>query len=380
MKVYDLIVIGAGPAGALAAQLACKHGLATLVLERGRALKDRRDPACGWFGHGLNAMSRLEADEVDGADEALELCREANDGKVENRQCDEETHESRHFLSGRWHELRPSTGRELAIRLYRSIAPSADLLFETEVRKVMRADEGFIVQANRGRFAAKRCLIAVGSKSAEWIVKIGKALGLDLKDPPVRFGVRVEMPARMMRPLLSDRGSIRIEHAGVLSDDAWPNGFVSEWEDFKLISAFGYRPAGKRSERTSFMLSVGTSEGVDEALRVARILNVLSNDKLRRERAFDLVQGRSVMQHFAQFNSIVEGLMDWRCLVPRFIESATVHVPELRIGGVLPADDSMRTTCPGLYGAGQCVSQVKTLLGAMASGLTAARSIIEDKE
>lgn len=378
MKVYDLIVIGAGPAGALAAQFACGNGLATLILEKGRSLKDRRDPACGWFGHGLNAMGRLEADGSTYADVALELCRGANDGRIDSRQCEEESAGARRFLPGEWHEFRPSIGRQLAVQVYQSVAPVADLLFDTEAKKVMRTDEGFLVQTNRGRFAARRCLIAAGGKSAEWVVKIGRALKLDLKDPPVRFGVRAEAPARMLRSLLAERGGIRIEHAGVLSDDACPNGFVGEWEDFKLISAFGHHPAAKRSKRTSFMLSVDTSDGLEETLRVARILNVLSNDKLKRERAFDIVQGRSVLQHFEQFDSIVEGLLDWGRLVPRFVECATVHVPELRIGGALPADENMRTACPGLYGAGQCVSGVKTLLGAMASGLTAARSIIKD--
>ena len=355
MKIYDLIVIGAGSAGVFAAKIACEHGLTTLILDKGRSLKDRRDPACGWFGHGLNAMGRIEADESSGTDEVLELCQRANNNKIDIRHCDEETVSSRRFLSGKWYEFRPTIGRELAVQFYKSIAPTADLLFDTEAKKVIKTDLGFSVQTTRGRFTTKRCLIAVGSKSAEWIVGVGKELGLTTEDPSVRLGVRVEVPARMLKPMLSERGSIRIEHAGVLSDDVCPNGFVGEWEDFKLISAFGHRAAGKRSDRTSFMLSVSASEGMDESLRVARILNVLSNDKLRRERAFDLVHGRSVLQHFDQFDSIVEGLMDWGRLIPRFVESATIHVPELRVEGALPADDNMRTTCSGLYGAGQCV-------------------------
>jgi len=383
MKVYDLIVIGAGLAGAFAAQLACKSGLSTLILDKGRALKDRRDPACGWFGQGLHRISRLKDDSSPAAAEVLELCRDANGGKIETRQCDEIeiVVDGRRFLPIKWHEFRPSVGRELATRMLHSLSASTDLLFETDVKKVTKTDEGFLIQANRGRFATKQCLVAVGGKSVEWTTQVAKSLNLDVVNPPVRFGLRVELPVKIMKSFLSEHGRMfQIEHAGVLSEDVWPNGFVGEWEDFNLVSAFGHQPSGKRSERTNFMLSIDVTEGFEEALRLVRIINVLSNDKLKSERAYDLVQGRSVLQHFTQFNKLVKGLLDWRHMVPRFIESATVHIPELHIGGSLSADENMRTTCSNFYVAGQCVSQVNTLLGAMASGLIAAHSIIEDKE
>jgi uncharacterized FAD-dependent dehydrogenase len=44
----------------------------------------------------------------------------------------------------------------------------------------------------------------------------------------------------------------------------------------------------------------------------------------------------------------------------------------------LDVDPSMKTTVPGLYGAGECTSRVSSLIGALASGLIVGRTILKE--
>jgi hypothetical protein len=206
------------------------------------------------------------------------------------------------------------------------------------------------------------------------------ALGTVSVEPEVRLGVRVEASSRLLRVLIAKQGDILTEYGQVRFDDARFGGFVGEWEDFGMVSAFGHTVPGKRSQRTSFMAGFAAENGFAEALRTTRIVNVLSNDKVRRERIYDFMQGKSVLKHMPQFECLIAPFIEFDRLVPKFMTTAAMYVPETRIGGALPAGEDMRTALPGLYGAGHCVAGTRTLLEAMASGMTAAQSVTEDKD
>jgi hypothetical protein len=128
------------------------------------------------------------------------------------------------------------------------------------------------------------------------------------------------------------------------------------------------------------MASFDASNNFADAIRVVRIINILSNDKIRRERAADFIQGHSVLEHLKQFDPIRKALVDLNKMVPLFLGCATVHIPEIRVGGALLVDENMKTAFAGLYGAGECTSRVASPLGAMASALVAVRNIMEEKD
>lgn len=383
MKRYDLAIIGAGAAGVLAAREVATAGLSVLLLEKGAKLSSRRDLACGWFGRTLHSFDRLEGGE-EGVDtrRILDLCRSTNKGRLEHRRgrgMQSTGHRIRLLPCGHY-RIPPVVAATLAKRLYNELEAKIDIMFQVEAREVTQEGAGFKISTDKGSFFANRCLIAAGSRSAEWVSALCGGLGLKPVKPSVRLGVRVEMPTRMLKIMAAKQGDILAEHGDIRLDDARFGGFVGEWEDFGMVSAFGYTLPDKRSERTNFMAGFPAEHGFAEALRTARIVNVLSNDKVKRERIHDFLQGKSVLKHLPQFERLIGTFIEFDRLVPRFITTAAMYVPETRIGGALPADEKMKTALPGLYGAGECVAGIRTLLEAMASGLTAARSVMEDKD
>lgn len=383
MKHYDLMIIGAGPAGVMAARSAAAEGLSVLVIEKGARLASRRDLAAGWFGHGLHTFDRLEAGR-DNTDmrRVLDFCRAANGGRLEERRGRGTTVVGPHMrlLPCAHYRMPPKAALKVAAALQAETEHAVKLVFGAEVRE-LRFDAGmFVAVSDCGTFSALRCLLASGSRSAEWIRATASSLGLEILGPSARLGVRVEVPTRLLRSLMAKQGDIAAEHGDVRFDDARFGGFVGEWEGSGVVSAFGHTLPGKRSERTNFMAGFEAGDGFAEAVRTARIINVLSNDKVRREHIRDFMEGRSVLKHLPQFERLGAAFAEFDRLVPRFTAMAIIHVPEAHFGGALSADNSMRTKMPGLYGAGQCVNGVSTLLDAMASGLTAARSILEDKD
>ena len=47
MKSYDLIIVGAGPGGSVAAKISAESGLKTIFFERGRKPGEKNSSGCG---------------------------------------------------------------------------------------------------------------------------------------------------------------------------------------------------------------------------------------------------------------------------------------------------------------------------------------------
>lgn len=390
MKVYDLAVVGTGLAGAMASVVAAEAGLQVLVLEKGHGPKDRRNLVCGWLGHALYTMSRIDIGQdgfADGAafDAALDCLRKANGGRLEQHQAWEVLPGDLplHASGGPHYQANLGCGRELSQQLHQRLLATgkADLLFGTGVEYIERTEDMFVLRTGRGKLAASACLLATGGHSADWMRSVCSKLGLATAVPRVRLGLRVEVPGRLLRAFLQVAGDLRLAAAAgnVFLDDMRQNATVGERDDGGLLSAFAYTAPGRHSERTNFMASFDAGGDVAEMVRIVQIINVLSNDKVRRERAADFAQGHSVLEHLGQFDPLRQALLDLNRMVPSFLGCAIVHIPEMRIGGLLSVDANMRTALPGLYGAGGCASRVASPLGAMASAMVAIRSIMEER-
>jgi len=388
MKIYDLAVVGTGLAGAMAAVAAAEAGLEVLVLEKGHGPKDRRNLVCGWLGRALYTMSRIDASQDEFTDEAafgavLDCCRKANGGRLEQHRAWEVLPEDLplRVLSTPHYQADPGCGRELSQQFYQRVMATgkADVLFGAEVER-LEHNGRFLLHTSRGKLEARACLLATGGHSAEWIRNTCAALGLPASNPRIRLGLRVEVPTRLLRAFLQVVGDLRLAAAkGVLLDDMRQNTLVADRDDGGLLSAFAYTTPGRHSERISFMASFDAGDDFADMARMVKIINVLSNDKVRRERAVDFAQGRSVLEHLEQFDPVREALLDLDRMVPSFLGCATIHIPETRIGGTLPVDENMRTAFAGLYGAGGCASRVASPLGSMASAMVAIRSIMEER-
>lgn len=386
MKVYDLAIVGTGVAGAAAAALAAEAGLDVLVLEKGQGPKERRSLVSGWLGRSLYSMTRIDAGRDNFTDQgafdaALDCCRAANGGRLEQRQAWEVLPSDLPLRAsgGMFYQAGPCCGRELSQSLYQRLTAfeESNILFNTSVERLEHADGQFVIHTNRARFLARKCLLATGARSVEWIGGICRSLGLAARQPDTRLGIRVEVPSKLLRAFLQVVGDLRLETDTALLDDMRAGSMIGDRDDGGLLTVFAYSMPGRQVERTSFMASVAGSDFAETA-RLVRIINTLSNDKVRRERAVDFTHGHSVLEHLDQFDPVRKALLDLDRMLPSFLGCAAIHLPEMRVGGTLPVDTDMRTAFGGLYGAGECASRVASPLGALASAIVATRNIVEE--
>ena len=169
MKVYDLIVIGSGPAGALAAYRASKSKLSVLVLEKGKDLfRRRKDLISGWFGRGIFELDKIEIEDPILSNpafvkRAFDFIKRVSPYKVKVIKPQD---------SLKYCQFPPDFGVCVAKYLFEKISHKADILFETEVEKIDKS-KYFIVHTPKGIFKSRKCLIATGKNSLEW-VKLNK--------------------------------------------------------------------------------------------------------------------------------------------------------------------------------------------------------------
>lgn len=368
MELFDLIIIGAGPAGVLAAKIVAAKGMSVLIIERGYDLNRRRDLTTGWFGHGLYAMNRLELD-----DDLLQNTRAVNEvfkliQKVSSQNI-------KVFKGKKFCRLPEKVGIELATYLFDSVSSKAKILFGHEVKNVSKNSDLFIIETESKKFKCKKCLLSTGKFSIEWISKVCKNLNIDVTDHSVKLGVRVEVPTFKVNRIVEDCGDIKVESGSC--EDARINSFVGEWEDSNIVSAFGHGLTDKKSKRTNFMVGFEINS-INEAIRNVKIINVLTNDKTKKERIEDFMTGKSVLTHLGSFSELYEAFKEVEKMFPSFINYAIMYVPEIKLRGILPVDPYMKTAVNNLYGTGECTSRVSTLIGAMASGLISAKTILKE--
>lgn len=373
MKIYDLIVIGAGPAGVVAAKTASEKGMSVLLIEQGKDLKKRRSLTTGFFGRGLFLVDRLELeDPVLGNTKAtktiISLIKRLTEQKMEIFKLKGEK-------SSRYCRFPDKFGFKLANYYYSKIERRAESLFNTEVIAIDK-DKHFEIHTSKGIFCSNRCLISTGKNSIDWIRDVCDSFNLEVAENKVRVGVRVEVPTFRVNEILADLGDVKISCENAECDDSRIDSFVGEWDEAKVLSAFGHCMPGKKSTRTNFMVSAESES--QEATRNVKIVNVLTNDKIKKERVEDYMEGRSVLKHMPEFVGLRNVFEAIEKMVPSFTKYATMYVPEIRFRGILPVDSSMRVTPDGLYGAGECTSRVSNLIGAMASGLIAIKEMLKE--
>ena len=58
MKEYDIVVVGGGPGGSMAAKVAAEKGLKVVFFERGRKPGEKNSSGCG-LGHECGASGQI---------------------------------------------------------------------------------------------------------------------------------------------------------------------------------------------------------------------------------------------------------------------------------------------------------------------------------
>ena len=349
-KSYDVIIVGAGPAGIFASLELCDAGLDVLLLDKGGELEARVCPVQGRSGCcALCSPCRLVSG-FGGAgafsDGKLTLSTEIG-GRLKELIGEEQTQALIDYVDSLYVRFGApprvyGTGGNVAtleaeaaaagLRLvpvklrhlgtefcYQTLkamqgylSSRVDIRLGTTIRSIGVADGGMkVVETGSGeRLRCRYLILAPGREGAEWLCNEAERLGLSLRSNPVDVGCRVEVPKPVMEKLTSTLYESKLEFRSRSFNDRvrtfcmCPGGEVimeSTGGADPVITVNGVGYAQPRTANTNFAVLVSTAftepfhEPIAYGKYLARLANVLSGGVLV-QRLGDLMDGRRSTQ------------------------------------------------------------------------------------
>ncbi|MFO7997150.1 MAG: NAD(P)/FAD-dependent oxidoreductase, partial [Dehalococcoidia bacterium] len=356
---YDVIIVGAGPAGIFASLELCNAGLDVLLLDKGREIDARVCPVqnksgrcalccpchlvSGFGGAGAFSDGKLTLStqvggrltELLGFDQAEALIDYVDSiylkfgaplkvyGMGENVAALEQQAASAglKLIPVRLRHLGTELCHETLKAMQNYLSPKLDIRLRTTIENIV-VDDGVVKAVETDNDESIRCrylILAPGREGAEWLCNEATRLKLGLDSNPVDVGCRIEVPMTTMEKLTSTLYESKLEFHSRSFDDRvrtfcmCPGGEViieSTGGSDPVITVNGIGYAQPRTQNTNFALLVSTTftepfhEPIAYGKYLARLANILSGGVLV-QRLGDLMDGRRSTEARLQ-NSPVE--------------------------------------------------------------------------
>jgi uncharacterized FAD-dependent dehydrogenase len=440
---YDVIIVGAGPAGIFTALVLAEMGVERLLLlEQGKELGERtcldsEDMLCGWGGAGAFSDGKLTlSPEVGGllgefleSAVLLDLLRTADSiyvahgapGQVFGQDSPKfEELADRARLAGL--QLIPTRIRHIGTENCRIVLDNLRRSLEGRVEmrsgcRVLR----LLAEGNRvcgvellgGRVITGRFVVAApGRSGASWMKEEAETLGLKASTSPVDIGVRVELPAPVLKEITDTIYESKLIHYSKTFDDKVrtfcmnPYGEVVMEKSDGILTVNGHSYAEKRSDNTNFAILVSSAftEPFDDPIAygryIARLANLLGGGVIV-QRLGDLLAGRRSTQAridrcltrptlpratpgdlsyvfpYRHLLSIIEMLDALEKLAPGvYARHTLLYGVEVKFySNRIDVTSEMETGLQNLFAIGDGAGVTRGLLQASASGILAARAV-----
>jgi len=348
-KIYDVAIVGAGPAGIFASLELCNAGLDVLLLDKGGEIDARICPVqnsgcctlcfpcnlvSGFGGAGAFSDGKLtlatqvggRLKELVGLDQAQTLI-----DYVDSIYLKFGAPPKVYGIGGNIAELKQEAalagltlipvklrhlGTELCHETLKAmqnyLSSKIDIRLGTTIKNIV-VDDGAVkaIETSDGETLSCRYLIlAPGREGAEWLCNEAERLKLSLNSNPVDVGCRVEVPMTTMEKLTSTLYESKLEFYSKSFNDRvrtfcmCPGGEVimeSTGGSDPVITVNGIGYTQPRTKNTNFALLVSTTftepfhEPIAYGKYLARLANILSGGVLV-QRLGDLMDGRRSTQ------------------------------------------------------------------------------------
>lgn len=456
---YDVIIIGAGPAGIFAALELVKQGSSrVLMIEKGCDIDERTCPMhdaaapcaqcelcgilSGWGGAGAYSDGKLTLTSAFGGWLGEYLPREELDSLIsyvdgiyrqfgaspEVHGGDREAVERLQRKARSYDlELVPALIRHIGTDLCRGVLTAirtyldgkATMLFNTPVAQILTGNGAAagVVTVDGRRYEAPSVIIAAGREGAAWLSGEAQRLGLALRTNPVDIGVRVELPAAIMRDITDATYEAKFLYTTKRFRDRIrtfcmnPFGEVVRENSDGVFSVNGHSYRERRTANTNFALLVSTDftspfhEPITYGRYIAGLANLLSGGVLI-QRVGDLKMGRrstperiaegsvrptladatpgdlSFVLPFRHLSAILEMLEALDNVAPGVNSGDTLlYGVEVKYYSLrLDLTAALETGIRNLFAVGDGAGVTRGLIQASISGIVAAREIVRRRE
>jgi uncharacterized FAD-dependent dehydrogenase len=442
---YKAIIVGAGPAGIFSALTLADQGIEpVLLLELGKDLNARKrrnsnDMLCGWGGAGAYSDGKLTlSPEVGGllgeylepvslhqilqtADEiwvkhgAPEVIFGESSPKLEEL-ADRARLADLELIPSRIRHIGTENCQTVLDRLRQSLVDRVETRTRCPVQSLV-AEDGRIkgVKLESGETITSRFVVAApGRSGASWMKQQAESLGLKTKASPVDIGVRVELPAAVLKEITDIIYESKLIYYSKTFDEKVrtfcmnPYGEVVIEKAKEVITVNGHSYAKKKSENTNFAILVSSAftepfdDPIGYGLYIARLANLLGKGPII-QRLGDLLAGRrstperinrcltrptlpeatpgdlSFVYPYRHLQSIIEMLQALEKLAPGVYSRHTLlYGVEVKFySNRLELSSELETGVANLFAIGDGAGITRGLIQASASGILSASTIAQ---
>jgi uncharacterized protein len=326
-RSYDVIIIGTGPAGIFAAlELVKKSDLKVLMIEKGSDIERRACPMveadspcvqcslcsilCGWGGAGAYSDGKLTLTSEFGgwlkeylSDEDLSSFIDyvdsvylsfgaggavhGEDNAALSRLKKKAAGYNLELIPARIRHIGTDLCKEVLSKIREHLADKIDVIFDVPVEQI-KTKNGMVagVTTEDGEtFDATYVIAAAGREGSTWLSEEAKRLGLSVHKNPVDIGVRVELPA----PIMKDITDVAYEGKFIYFSRRFrdrvrtfcmnPYGEVVKEYSEGIYSVNGHSYRSRTTDNTNFALLVSTdfTKPFDEPIAYGRYIAGLAN-------------------------------------------------------------------------------------------------------
>lgn len=447
----DVAIVGAGPAGMFAAhELATKSNLKITVIDWGPDVPKRKCPAivysycskcnpckimCGVGGAGTlsSGLLNLRPDiggnlkEFVSENEAWRLVREVDEvflkygaPKEIYRANTDQVESLMRKAAAVGIEFVPIPQRHIGtdnapkvIANFKKALEQAGVKFILETR-VINIKKGEVELENRQKIEARYIIVAPGRIGAKWLQEQAKKLGIKTHPQPIDIGVRVEVPAVVMEPVIKIAKDPKFRVYTKTFDDLTRvfcvnyQGFVVQEVYGDIVGVNGHTLLQQKSENANFafLVRVKLTEPLEDTTAygysIAKLATTIGGGKPILQRLGDLKNGRrSTWSRIDRSNvkptlrditpgdvamalphrivtDILEGLERLDHVIPGVASSSTlIYAPEIKFyANRIEVNKNLETSVEDIFVAGDGAGLSRGIVVAAATGILAARGVL----
>lgn len=440
--MYDVIIVGAGPAGLFAADRLVRENLSVLVVDErkyagGSAINDGKLNLTHKIGMYFDELGIAEED----AQELIDLV----DARILGLGAENILYGTDYDAITPWVkkaaefnvELIPAQQRHMGTnnaskiwkRMYADLKiKGVNFLFQKKITDIENSDGHFSVISEDGSYKSKCIIVAPGRGGSYWFREQARKLGINTLYGPIDVGVRVEVPFEVYQPItdvLYDPKFIFRTHCHGDRTRAFctnPKGFVTFeprenaviYDGIQALPLNGHARTDKKSQNTNLAIlhTIQLTEPDQDTTELGRSSVIscynLGGGKPLVQRLGDLLDGRrskektfsngrarivaptllvpqratpgdiSLAYNGRTMDNIRETLIVLDKIVPGVAHPSTIlYAPEAKFYDTKYQTESMQTTIPGLFVAGDGSGKSRGIIGAALTGILAAEGILK---